>query len=166
MVKTLILIRHGHRDNSRRELDNGLDDKGREQAKAIKRFYTSRFSKDAEKNGLWLVSSPKIRCVETLAPIAKSIDRPVDIHPALDEQGGKESRGAFQSRIQSFLQEWTKSQAALTLVSSHGDWLPLAVQELLGLQVDPKKGSWFEVEWNSGSAALKWYIPTFKHFFD
>lgn len=166
MVKTLILIRHGHRDNSRRELDNGLDEKGREQAKAIKKFFNARFGQGGEMNGLWLVSSPKVRCVETLMPLAKTVDRPVDSHPGLDEQGPKESAAAFEARVKGFLQEWSKSQAGLTLLSSHGDWLPVAIRHLLGIDIEPKKGSWLEVEWNSARASLKWSIPTFKHFFD
>src|SRR6185312_11499052 len=44
MTKTLVLCRHAHRDNSRRELDNGLTDKGREQAKNIRRFFGDRFA--------------------------------------------------------------------------------------------------------------------------
>src|SRR5262245_33981006 len=71
MQKTLILIRHGHRDNSRRELDNGLTEKGQSQAKNIRRFFAERFSGDEIGKGLWLVSSPKVRCMETLQPTAK-----------------------------------------------------------------------------------------------
>lgn len=165
MQKTLILIRHGHRDNSRREMDNGLDDKGREQAKAIKRFFTERFSKDDTGSGLWLVSSPKLRCVETLQPIAKALDRPVDVHPGLDEQNGRESGKGLEGRVQAFLKEWSDSKARLTVLCSHGDWLPLATVHLLGLQQDFKKGAWFEVEAIGLRGVLRWYIPSFKHFF-
>jgi len=165
MVKTLILIRHGHRDTSNRELDNGLSDKGRDQAKAVKRFFTSRFSEEDFKGGLWLVSSPKIRCIETLLPMTKSLDRPVDAHPQLDERNANEPSGRMEERVQTFLHEWTRSQAALTVLSSHGDWLPIATYHLLGLDIEPKKGSWLELEWSGGQAALKWYIPSFRHFY-
>lgn len=166
MDKTLIIIRHGSRDNTKREIDNGLDDKGKDQAKRIKRFFTSRFSQEDLKSGLWLVSSPKIRCVETLQPIAKALDRPVDIHPGLDEQAPREASAAMEARIQGFLSEWKKSTAGITVLSSHGDWIPMAVSRLLGLSVDPKKGSWLEIAGEAGFNSLRWYIPTFKHFFD
>src|SRR4029079_6552406 len=90
MTKTLVLCRHGHRDNTKRELDNGLTDKGREQAKSIKRFFSERFSDEDLKKGVWFVSSPKLRCIETLQPTAKGLDRPVDAHPDLDEQSSRE----------------------------------------------------------------------------
>jgi broad specificity phosphatase PhoE len=165
MAKTLILVRHGHRDTARRELDNGLSDKGREQARAIRRFFTDRFKPDDFKRGLWLVSSPKVRCVETLQPLAKEINRPVDIHPALDEQGSKESAKAFLDRVHGFLQEWEQSPSELTVLASHGDWLPVAIGHLLGLPQEVKKGSWLELEKVDGGAALRWYIPSFKHFY-
>ncbi len=165
MVKTLILIRHGHRDNSVRTIDNGLSDKGREHAKSIKRFFNARFQEPELKSGVWFASSPKIRCVETILPTAKALNREVDAHPLLDEQMGKEPPGRLEERVQAFLKEWNKSDVGVTVASSHGDWLPLAMFHLTGLHFDPKKGSWFEVESVSGRIALKWYVPTFKHFF-
>ena len=165
MTKTLVLCRHAHRDNSRRELDNGLTDKGREQAKNIRRFFLDRFSADDLKKGLWFVSSPKLRCLETLTPAAKAFDRPVDAHPDLDEQGTKEGTAAFEQRIKRFLAEWNASKVAVTVVCSHGDWLPLAAFELLGLHQEFKKGGWLEVESVSGSSYLKWYVPTFRPFY-
>ena len=165
MSKTLILIRHAHRDNSRRELDNGLDDKGREQAKSLKKFFFARFSTEDLKGGLWLVSSPKIRCQETLLPIAKDLGRSVDVHPGLDEQGPKETGAEFSSRVQKFIKEWESSKVPTTVVCGHGDNLPLTVQHLLGWPQSFKKGAWLEVEMEGGSKALRWYIPSFKHFF-
>ncbi len=158
MQKTLVLIRHGHRDNSRRELNNGLDEKGREQAKALRRFFLSRFQGEDLKNGLWLVSSPKLRCVETLQPLAKAVEKKIDIHPDLDEGAN------LANRVGRFLDEWKKSPMVLTVLCSHGDWIPQAAEELLGAAVDPKKGSWLELESNAGAALLKWYIPSFKPF--
>jgi broad specificity phosphatase PhoE len=162
MTQTLVLIRHGHRDTSRRELDNGLDEKGRDQAKAIKRFFSSRFAGQEFKNGLWIVSSPRVRCMETLLPTAKELGRSVDSHPDLLEQTGRENAKALLGRVQRFLGEWRESRMSLTLVCSHGDWLPLASQLLLGLHLEHKKGSWMEVEREGDHHLLKWHIPSFK----
>lgn len=165
MNKTLVLVRHGHRDNTTREIDNGLDEKGKEQAKCIKRYFLSRFSEEDLKTGLWLVSSPKLRCIETLQPLAKSLGRPVDVHPGLDEQNGREAGGAMEARVYDFLAEWKKSSVGLTVLASHGDWLPVAASRLLGLSFEPKKGSWLEIAIEGGSPSFKGYIPTFKHFY-
>lgn len=163
MDKTLILVRHGHRDTAERSLDNGLTDRGREQAKAIKKFFCARFTPEEAKNGIWFVSSPKIRCMETIEPAAKAFSRQVDAHPLLDEQAWRADRVDF--RVQNFLKEWQNSNIGLTIASSHGDWLPVAMFQLVGLHFEPKKGSWFEIGWTAGRASLKWYIPSFKHFY-
>jgi broad specificity phosphatase PhoE len=170
MPKTLILIRHGHRDNSRRELDNGLSDKGREQARWVKTFFHRRFEAEDLSGGLWLVSSPKRRCRETLLPLAKSLEVAVDAHPGLDEQGAdergaREGLQAFNERVHGFLDEWSRSPAGLTVLCSHGDWLPVAIFHLLGVRQEPKKGAWLELESDGGRAALKWCIPNFKYFY-
>lgn len=165
MAKTLVLIRHGHRDLSRKELDNGLSEKGRGQARSLRRFFSSRFKDQEFKNGLWLVSSPKVRCVETVEPFAKALGRTVDRHPGLTEKGARESLPDFEERVHAFLKEWRESNVDLTVLCSHGDWIPVAIFHLLGLDQDVKKGSWFELELASGRFALKWYIPSFKALF-
>jgi len=164
LPKTLVLIRHGHRDTSRRELDNGLSDKGKDQARWLKRFFSDRFGELTSPEGIWLVSSPKKRCQETLQPIAKALGRDLDIHPELDEQNPREPFMQLQGRVQDFIKEWRASQAQVTLVASHGDWLPIAAETLLGQSFDFKKGCWFEVQLEplDGTIRLRWYVPSFK----
>ncbi len=165
MSKTLVFIRHAHRDTSMRALDNGLTDKGREQAKWVKRYFSARFDEDEVKDSLWLVSSPKLRCVETLMPLSKGLGRPVDIHPNLNEGEMGEGGRILEARVQNFIKEWKQSKVEVTVACSHGDWLPYAFHQLLGLYIDPKKGSWLEIEWESDRAELKCYIPSFKAFY-
>lgn len=162
MKKTLVLIRHAHRDNSVRSRDNGLSDKGRLQARWLRKYYSQRFKKDEL---AWLVSSPKKRCLETIEPIAMYANLAIDVNPDLIEQGDNESRQRFEARVQRYLQDWMQLPQELTLICSHGDWLPCAVFHLLGLQTELKKGSWLELEW-SGKAELKCMIPSFKQFYD
>lgn len=165
MSKRLILVRHAHRDNTMRQLDNGLSDKGFDQAKYIKRYFTARFGDEEIKESLWLVSSPKIRCVETLLPLSKALGRPVDSHPQLNEGEMGEGGRAMEARVQNFLKEWKQSKVETTVACSHGDWLPIAFHQLLGIYLEPKKGSWFEIEWESDRPELVSYIPSFKHFY-
>src|SRR4051812_31670871 len=128
MTKTLVLIRHAHRDTGDRARDNGLSDKGKDQARWLKKYFTSRFE---HPEGLWLVSSPKKRCLETLAPISSVGEYEIDVDPDLDEKAASETVEAFEQRIHRFLKEWTQTPQELTIVCSHGDWLPAAVVHLL-----------------------------------
>lgn len=164
MSKTLVLVRHAHRDTARRELNNGLSEKGKEQAKGLRRFFANRFDANDFKKGIWFVSSPKLRCVETLAPMAKLLEKSVDIHPDLDEQTSKETGAQFEQRIRRFLQEWKQGGPEFTILCSHGDWLPLAVFQLLGLSQDFKKGGWLELEFEGAHPFLRWCVPSFKYF--
>ncbi len=164
MVKKIVFIRHAHRDTSDRAIDNGLSAKGRKQAIWLNEFFCARFSKQRESMGVWLVSSPKVRCVETLTPIAQSWGREVDTHPLLLEQGLRESSDSLQLRIKKFLAEWHENEVELTVVCSHGDWLPLAVHQLAGISIGFKKGSWVEFEAEPHQLALRWLISNFKHF--
>ena len=162
MKKTIVLIRHAHRDNALRVRDNGLSDKGLEQARWLKKYFCKRFEKPS---AVWLVSSPKKRCIETLEPIAAEGGWKIDAHPDLHGQALGESQPKFEARPPRFLNEWKASPQELTVVCSHGDWLPDAVQYLLGASVDFKKGAWLELDWE-GAALLKGFIPSFKPFYD
>lgn len=165
MSKTLVLVRHAHRDTTHRELDNGLSEKGKEQAKSLRRFLGERFKVADFRKGLWFVSSPKLRCVETLNPMAKLLEKSVDIHPDLDEQTGKETGAQFEQRIRRFLQEWKQGGPEFTILCSHGDWLPLATFQLLGIVQDFKKGAWLELEFEGTTPFVRWYVPSFKYFY-
>ncbi len=152
--KVLILIRHAHRDTKDRSLDNGLSRKGRAQAKALSRHFAKSYSKRASKEGLLLLSSPKLRCVQTVEGIAILGKTRVIQSLALSEQGAKESRLAFDKRIQSVLKWWKNHAPALTLVCSHGDWLPLAIERAAGGRVEMSKGAWAELKLLDGVTQL------------
>jgi broad specificity phosphatase PhoE len=161
----LILVRHAHRDTSSREADNGLSEKGREQAKELVSVFKKRIGKDSLKNSfkdaltgakIVLLSSPKKRCIETLTPFSKKIEVNVTIDPSLDEQKPEETLGNFEKRITSFLKfvqdldqenkKKSKSSDLHIFICSHGDWLPIALQKLVGVVIDMKKGGVAEVE--------------------
>ncbi len=166
MRKQLIFVRHAHRDTSQRSLDNGLSEKGKRQARWIKKFALSRFAPDEVKDlKATLLSSGKKRCLETLEPLAEAWKLKVEIKSELMEHSAQESHEAFKMRIEDFLSWWINSGPALLFVSSHGDWLPVACQRLLGIPVEMKKGAWLEIEWEEGAAFLTWYVPSFKAFY-
>jgi len=166
MKKTLILLRHAHRDNSVRSKDNGLSEKGQRQSKWIRKFADKRFSKkDVHDLKAQLVSSPKLRCVETLQPVAELWDLSLTVRKDLDEMLDRESTADFRARILTFKDWWVNEAPPLLFVSTHGDWLPVATDAFLGLPIVMKKGAWLELEWDQGHFDLTCYIPGFKIFY-
>lgn len=158
MNKTLVIIRHAHRDTSKgQELNNGLSDKGRKQVRNIFDFYFERFP-EVEKPVLF--SSARRRCIETLEPLARKLERRLVVNPLLLEQTEKETSAQFKQRIRRFKKDWEKSSSELTIICSHGDWIPVFFKELLGLETSLKKGGWAEVEWD-GKPRLTWLIQSF-----
>jgi broad specificity phosphatase PhoE len=167
MIKQLILVRHAHRDTSDRNQDNGLSAKGLKQAKWLRRFAADRFDKKEWKDLRGRVlSSPKRRCLESVAPISELFELPCETHNDLEEQKSGESFAQFNDRIHHFLDWWVKDGPSLVVACSHGDWLPLAIFHVLGTSIEMKKGSWLELEWENGRAQLRWYVPSFKAIYD
>ena len=141
MEKRLILIRHAHRDTSDRSADNGLSKKGWDQAQSLAAEFVSRF-KDQKPV---LLSSARIRCMETLEPISTLTGVKIKTDARLIEQEFEESFGDFEERAENFVKDWKKQGVSLLLICSHGDWLPVALKELTGSEIEMKKGAWAEV---------------------
>lgn len=152
-MKTLIVVRHAHRDKAPgRETDNGISPKGKKEARLLARFFERRFSEDFKPDEVTLVSSPKRRCVETLLPLAAGLGVEVQISPDLDE--GE----ALGPRIRSFIESWSRIESPLTVICSHGDWIPVFFEKFLGVAIDLKKGAWAEVECEEPSRRLTWVV--------
>jgi probable phosphomutase (TIGR03848 family) len=82
-MTVLFLVRHGENDFVGKRLAGRLpgvhlNEKGRQQAKAIERMLGDRVFKA-------LYSSPLERAVETAEPLAKVLGLPIILHPALQE---------------------------------------------------------------------------------
>jgi broad specificity phosphatase PhoE len=131
----LVLLRHAHRDTSAgRGRDNGLSSKGWRQAAA----FAAWAGKSLPLDRTIFASSPKVRCLETLAPLA----RPVRSWPSLGEQRGRESDAAFRKRVALALRAALRKKAKVVVLCSHGDWLPVAAELLTGRSLDWRKGAW------------------------
>lgn len=151
--KTLVIIRHAHRDKPEgHAADNGVSEKGRKQAARVAGFFERRFEGAVP----LLLSSPKRRCIETLEPIAEATSAPIQVDPALDEDGD------LEGKISDFLSRWRKTGEPLTVISSHGDWIPVFFQEVLGHSIDLDKGGWAEIEWDASGPRLTWLVQSLK----
>lgn len=158
--KTLVILRHAHRDLTDRTLDNGLNAKGKLQAKRLAKFYGRRYAAE------WplMISSPRRRCQETLAPIARKHSLDIQENRLLIEQLPTEDHGAFVARIDSFFAWWTEQDTELIIACTHGDWISTAMQYLFRNAGDYKKGCWIELQNRDGAVALSWLIQSFKFF--
>lgn len=126
----LLMIRHAHRDVSLRSLDNGLSEKGlKQRAKLTEEFFTHFPQESNSQKWNNLLSSPKIRCQETLYGLEAELNSPIVIDEALNEQQATESYEAFQNRISNFIQRLKKAGGNYVLCS-HGDWLPEFHQQI------------------------------------
>ena len=165
MNRRLILLRHAHRDTSHRSEDNGLSEKGLRQAAHLLKFFEMRLANTPELAKATLLSSPKKRCLETLSPLAERIEKFVEVRSELDEQRPGERMESVDARIHKFVHQWTTKGPEWTILSSHGDVIPMLAFHLLGCSVDVKKASWLEIEWQAGQGHLINYIRSFKIFF-
>lgn len=139
-MKQLIFIRHAHRDTDNRESDNGLSEKGQKQALLLAQYW----EKKLKGMPCTLLSSPKKRCQETLAPLASALGVKVKTCKELDEATASEGEVKFNRRVRDFLKDWQESP--LTLACSHGDWIPQAIAIATGEIVSLKKGAFAVIE--------------------
>jgi 8-oxo-dGTP diphosphatase len=137
LAKILILVRHAHRDKPMGGiLDNGLSEKGRRQAKRVRERFEAELGGSAR---AYLVSSPKARCRETLEPLSQLLGTEIAINEMLNE-----GEPVIQ-KVRSFLEWWRLKGPSLTVICSHGDWLPVCIGELTGVPYELAKGGWAEL---------------------
>jgi broad specificity phosphatase PhoE len=158
--KTLIILRHAHRDISNRNLDNGISDKGRHQAKRSSDFFEKRY----QEHWPLLLSSSRKRCLETLTPLAKRFDLRIQENARLLEQLPSEDHATFVSRIHQFFEWWLQEQEMLMVICTHGDWISVAMEYLFNMRGNFKKGCWVELQAKENKISLTWLIQSFKHF--
>ncbi len=147
-MRRLYLVRHAHRDVSDRAQDNGLTEKGREQALRVRDWFV--------RSGLPMpgevLTSPRVRCRETLEPLALATGARLRVDPGLEEQRDGESPGALGTRVLEWLEAWVASEAEMTIACSHGDWIPLLVGICTGKRMEISKGAIVGLEF-PGSAS-------------
>lgn len=152
-TRTLFFVRHaaaGSRQRwTRPDHIRPLTKKGWRQSHAL----AERLSGEGVKR---LVSSPYVRCVQTLEPLAEILGIPVEEHPALGEGGG--DRDTLR-----LLEELSVANAAL---SSHGDVIPSTIFRLAagGMELQDsiyhcRKGSIWVISMVEGVAVSARYEP-------
>lgn len=118
--KTLFIVRHAHRIVTDRSLDNGLSDRGHRQASAAAHFIHQIMGPKP----FVMRSSPRLRCQQTLEPLAKLAQTKIEIDPLLCEQESDESEKTFLDRIETAKKRWIQHDPERLVICSHGDWIP------------------------------------------
>lgn len=149
---TLYLVRHAHAgsraDWSGTDDQRPLSDKGRAQASHL-----ADAVGDQPIRRFW--SSPAIRCVQTLEPLAEAVCAEVRMATELEE-------GADPDDAIAFLLDHARHDGAFC---SHGDLIPKVVRRLIagGMRTaDPNvstKGSWWTLEVRDGRITAGTYSP-------
>lgn len=149
----LYLVRHA-KAGSRREWDGPdparpLSSKGRRQAEGLVHLLADRPVRR-------VLSSPYVRCVQTVEPLAQKLGLPVEETEALAE-------GAAAADAVELLRELAPSTAVLC---THGDLIPPVLDTLAateGLPLPPgypfAKGSTWELEVVNGRWLAARYLP-------
>jgi 8-oxo-dGTP diphosphatase len=148
---SVYLVRHakaGSREKwTERDELRPLSKKGRRQAEGLVGLFRDH---DVGR----VVSSPYVRCTQTVRPLALDRGLPVELSDALAE-------GASLDDALSLLDELASSPAVLC---SHGDVIPMLIEHLAGRGVeieeprDWKKGSTWALERQNGSFARARYL--------
>jgi phosphohistidine phosphatase SixA len=146
------LVRHAHA-GSRSDWEGDdrhrpLSERGADQA-----AWLSRQLVDAGVGRV--VSSPFVRCVQTVEPLAATVDVEVEIHDELAE-GGDPQRA---------LDLLLSLEADNGVACSHGDLIPVLLRALVGegMEVEgplfDKKGSLWVIELEDGRPVRGRYVP-------
>jgi broad specificity phosphatase PhoE len=154
MSKTLILIRHAHRDTQDPSRDNSLSDKGIEQSQRLAEYLHRYLEKEHKGEKPHFLSSPKKRCRETLERVASKVGREFKVDLRLSEYSPIESALDYESRMEQFIDDWKYEGDPLTVICSHGDWIPTCILKLTGARIGIKKAGIVMVHWVGGEAFL------------
>lgn len=153
-MKRLVFIRHAHRNTSDPAKDNGLSDKGEAQVKRLLKFASARLQGSTP----IFLSSPKKRCVQTLSPIAEALNAKLIIDERLSEQAPNENRSQYEARIDEFLDFYKYESDEVTVICSHGDFIPILIEKLTQAKAGLKKAGYGEIETISGESYLTWLV--------
>ena len=151
LKKVLVVVRHAHRTQGGVDSDNGLSKKGQKQAEQIYKYYRASFGKRKPV----IFTSPKKRCVETIQKIAKKFSIEPIQSDILDEGGDLGKKAIL------FMSQWSKSRDLFTLICSHGDFIPLLLEKMIGARIQLDKGGLAEIEMNQERPDLRYIIQNF-----
>ncbi len=145
---SIYVVRHAHRDKKAgRQVDNGLSKKGLLQSYHLTRILERHLVGKKAK----LLSSPKLRCKQTIQALGDIVGAELEIDPLLDEENNQENSSGLKKRIKAFQKFAVRCPKPL-VICSHGDWIPLFLKLQCGFELPVAKGGIVaihgeEIEW-------------------
>jgi broad specificity phosphatase PhoE len=140
--KTLFIVRHAHRVVTDRSLDNGLSERGHKQAEAAALFIHNIIGPKP----VVIRSSPRLRCQQTLSPLAKMWAIETEVDPLLCEQEQHENDKTFLNRIEEAKARWIHHDPERLIICSHGDWIPEFCRRTFSQDISLDKGGVIEAK--------------------
>jgi 8-oxo-dGTP diphosphatase len=147
----IYVVRHAHAGNrsdwSGPDHKRPISDKGVQQARKISKYLTKRGARQ-------IFTSPSLRCVQTVAPLAHRLNVGYVDLPELAEGSSPEGAAAL-----------VRTAKNGTVICSHGDVLTNLVGHLAahGAPIDPKtlieKGAILQLKMHDGRVRKAKYIP-------
>lgn len=125
----LFLFRHAEKEMSQgfaTRNNPSLSKNGHHQAQKIVEMIEALSAKDPAVKPEMILSSPKIRAVQTLTPLAEKFGIKVQLSEELFERHHEESGAEFINRVKGFL-EWLETLNKTVYVVTHFDWLDAAM---------------------------------------
>ncbi len=155
---TVFLVRHAsagsRNEGSPTDAERALDVTGREQADRLVALL-------AEHDVRRILSSPALRCIQSVQPLGAAHGVDVEVHEDLFE--GTSVEDAWE------LLEWAAHQEGDVVLCSHGDLIPELVRraQLRGMEIPGKsgcsKGSVWELRWDGERFDCGIYTPVKAH---
>ena len=155
---TVFLVRHAsagaRNEASPTDVERSLDGAGRDQAARLVGLM-------AEHDVRRILSSPALRCIQSVEPLAAQLGLDVEVHDDLFE--GTAVGDAWE------LLEWAAHHDGDVVLCSHGDLIPELIRraQLRGMEIPGKsgcsKGSVWELRWDGNRFDCGIYTPVKAH---
>ena len=110
----------------------------------------------------WILSADKVRCVQTMEPLAAALGLPIEVDPAFSEEEHDKDPGRMARRLRELVADWDGGAVA---VSSQGGAIPdtvarLAEEEGVPLDaVSSGKGSVWALSFHGSTLVAADYYP-------
>lgn len=117
-VKEIVLFRHAEKASW--TANPPLSARGHRQAQSIVEYVQSKKLPPPQ----LILSSPRLRAEQTLAPLREALGIPMEQSLLLDERHGQERASDFESRVRKLItEELPKSKPTCIYLVTHLDWI-------------------------------------------
>lgn len=158
MKSKIFLFRHAHRNVFNPLDDNGLSEKGLKQVNILTEVLSSQY----ELKTAVFYSSPRLRCQQTLQPLAQKLSLSLHEEPLLDEAA--KQKIPLHERVLTFVNQIKKTPEQTFVICSHGDWIPVFFSVTMGSELHLRKSGLAIIELIDGEFKLEKLIQDWNSY--